>query len=168
MSIKLKNFIKQLVKIKLPKNDLMPADCIIVTGEMETMIHRGIKTTMYLLQCAGKKLICPFYFWDRARILIFVLLLSLWQENRGPKWCSCTYVCVYTCLFVHTCAYVYKCVCMCACMCICVHVCVCLSTRVWVWVCARARVHMYAEPGYCQQCLKYLDGRNFNVLFEYW
>lgn len=66
MSIKLKNFIKQLVKIKLPKNDVLPADCIIVTGEMENMIHWGIKMTMYLLQCSDKKLICPFYFSDRA------------------------------------------------------------------------------------------------------
>lgn len=66
VSIKLKNFIKQLVKIKLPKNDVLPADCIIVTGEMENMIHWGIKMTMYLLQRSDKKLICPFYFLDRA------------------------------------------------------------------------------------------------------
>lgn len=74
VSIKLKNFIKQLVKIKLPKNDVLPADCIIVTGEMENMIHWGIKMTMYLLQCSDKKLICPIYFSDRDRILIFFLL----------------------------------------------------------------------------------------------
>lgn len=71
VSIKLKNFIKQLAKIKLPKNDVLPADCIIVTGEMENMIHWGIKMTMYLLQRSDKKLICPFYFSDRDRIPIF-------------------------------------------------------------------------------------------------
>lgn len=95
MSIKLKNFIKQLVKIKLPKNDVLPADCIIVTGEMENMIHWGIKMTMYLLQRSDKKLICPFYFSDRAWISIFLLCLHHgrvamctlqppgWRDSRG-------------------------------------------------------------------------------------
>lgn len=43
---------------------------------MENMIHWGIKMTMYLLQRSDKKLICPFYFLDRAWIPIFLLCLQ--------------------------------------------------------------------------------------------